>query len=476
MSYIPRRHGLPPALLGGLYALVILLPLLIAWLSGTGHHLGLMRAGAACGMAAAAMILLQMVSSGRFEAISGRIGIDITMAFHKWAAPAALALALLHLFLLIGPPDPDRPHRLARRLDRLLQADLAEAWIALALLALLVVLALFRDRLALRYEAWRASHGLGALALIVLLIWHIATNGRGGAATIWLWLLLALAVTLPALSVYARRLAAPASGDWTIAKSRRIADRLWQVTLAPPPGRRLDFRAGQFAWLAFEGHRLPLYDHPFSIASNPGEPQLHFLIQEAGDFTRRIGALPPGTRVALDAPHGSFGLDPKGSGGILLIAGGVGIAPILSVLTELARTGCRRPVRLIYAGRSPEAMLPAELIRPACDTLGIEPLLIADRAAASAGMRPGPLLDAHLRDALTGLDPAKTDVLLCGPGPMMTFATDHLARLGVPLSHIDYERFSYGAGSLSAKDRLTLAGFAAIWAMIAALILAYSLA
>ncbi len=474
MSYAPPRRGLPPLLLAALYAGAVLLPMVLGWT--TGHQRVGMRAAAGCGIAAAVMIFLQMISSGRFEAISGRIGIDVTMAFHKWAAPAALVLALGHLALLVGPPDAERPHRLARRLDMLLQPDLAEAWAALALLALLVVLALLRDRLPIRYELWRASHALGALALCGALLWHILSDGRGLAGSPTLWLIFAAGVGLPALGVYARRLRASPATDWRAAETRLVAERLWEVTLDPPPGQNLDFRAGQFAWLAFAGHRLPLYDHPFSIASAPGEPRLRFLIQEAGDFPRRIGALPPGTRVALDAPHGSFGLDPHGPGGILLIAGGVGIAPVLSILADLARVGCRRPVRLIYAGRSPEAMVPPAFYGPACDALGIEPLLLADRGAAAAGMGPAPLTEGHLRMSLVGLDPQQCDVLLCGPGPMMTMATDCLAGLGVPLSHIGYERFSYDAGSLSAKDRRILAGIAALWAVIAALLLAYSFA
>ena len=58
---------------------------------------------------------------------------------------------------------------------------------------------------------------------------------------------------------------------------------------------------------------------------------------------------------------------------------------------------------------------------------------------------------------------------------MMTFATDTLSRLGVPLSRIDYERFSYSTQNLSSKDRRMLAGFGGVWAALAALIARYSL-
>jgi predicted ferric reductase len=470
------RRGLPPSALTVSYVLIVVVPLLASIAVEAGHGRITMRAAAATGMASGVMILLQMVSSGRFEAISGRIGIDVTMAFHKWAAPVALVLAIAHVGLLVGPPDAERPHRFLRRLGAVLTGEgLWDARIALLLLVLLVLLALIRDRLPFRYEIWRAGHALGALGLIGFMLWHILGDGRGHTLTAAIWVLLALAASLPALWVYARRLTRPASLDWRVAAVGKVADRLWEVTLDNPMGGRLQFRAGQFAWAAFGGRRLPLYDHPLSIASDPGEPRLSFLVQEAGDFTERIGSLAPGTRVALDAPHGSFGLEPRGDDAILLIAGGVGIAPILSVLSELARTGRSRPVRLVYAARSPEAMVPARMFRPACARLGIRPMLLVDHDAPAAGLVQGPLTEAHLRQALEGVDPARAEVLICGPGPMMTMTTDTLFRLGVPLSRIDYERFSYSTRELSSKDRRMLASFGAIWTAIAALIVGYSL-
>lgn len=470
-----RRPGLPPLVLGGLYAVLTAAPLIIALATGEAHRVLLVRAAAGAGMAAGVMLLLQLVTSGRFEAISGRIGIDVTMAFHKWAAPVALALAVLHVLLLIGPPDADRPGRVERRFWAMLTGEgLGDARWALGLLAVLVTLALLRDRLPLRYELWRAGHALLALAMVGTMLWHVVGDGRGGLAP-WFWLLLAASVLLPAAGVYLRRLTAPGSAEWTVAESRKVADRLWEVTLAPNAGQRLDFRAGQFAWLTLGRHRLPLFDHPFSMASAPGEARPRFLIQEAGDFTGALDRLRRGTRAALDAPHGSFGPDPECDGAILLIAGGVGIAPILSVLGNLAATGCTRPVRLIYAGRDPGAMLGAEFWGAACLKLGCRPLLLADTRAAAAGMMPGPLTEDHLRQALQGVAPAEAQALICGPGPMMTFATDALVRLGVPLRRIDYERFSYSARGMSVKDRRMLLGFLATWAAVGAAVVAYSL-
>lgn len=470
-----RRSGLPPLALGVLYALLAAAPVLIALATGQAHRLALMRAAAATGMAAGVMLLLQMITSGRFEAISGRIGIDVTMAFHKWAAPAALVLAALHVAFLVGPPDATHPHRFDSRLWSLIKRDdLADARWALGLMAVLVLVALFRDRLRLRYEVWRATHLGMALVLLGLFLAHLLTDGRLGSLSLGFWLLLGAAVLLPALGVYARRLLRPVSRDWRLASARKVADRLWEVTLEPPADCTFSYRPGQFAWLVFGRHRLPLFDHPFSIASSPDDPNLRFLIQEAGDFTRTLGTLPAGTRVGLDAPHGSFGVE-RADDPVVLVAGGVGIAPVLSVLGGLAAAGHKAPVRLAYAGHAASGMVGPAFWRPACERLGIEPLLLASQGFGAAGMQPGPLKPPHLQTLMAGLDPRRTQVLICGPGPMMTAACNGFQRLGVPLGQIQYERFSYAARALSAKDRRMLAGFLATWAGVGAVILAYSL-
>ncbi|MBE9636328.1 ferric reductase-like transmembrane domain-containing protein [Salipiger mangrovisoli] len=475
---VPRKaRGLPASVLATLYLGLVALPLLLGMLTGAGHALGAMRLASASGSAAAVMVLLQLVTSGRFESISGRIGIDITMAFHKWAAPVALAFAVLHVLAVIGPPAADRPGRLARRIDVVLSGEgLWPARAALLLLVVLVVLALLRDRLPMRYQVWRAGHVLAALALVATLLWHVIADGRGGAVSDGMWIGLALAVTVPAASVYCGRLLRPHAQRWCLAEVRRVAERLWLLDVLPPEGAGLRFEPGQFAWIAFGDKRLPLHDHPFSIASAPGASGLRFLVQEAGDFTATVGQLAPGTAVSIDAPHGSF--VPRGAGPLILVAGGVGIAPILSILSHLARTRSRRPVRLLYAVRRRAAMVPFELFAAECAALGVTPMLIVDDAAAEqgempAGLRRGPLNRDLLDEAFEGLDPAACEVMTCGPGPMMTFVADRSSQLGVPQAQIAYERFSYAAGRASAKDRRRLAGFGVLWGGIVAMVLLY---
>ena len=52
----------------------------------------------------------------------------------------------------------------------------------------------------------------------------------------------------------------------------------------------------------------------------------------------------------VDGPFGAFTLDRKPAAGFVFVAGGIGIAPVLSMLRTLADRGDRRPVVLFYSG------------------------------------------------------------------------------------------------------------------------------
>ncbi|PQO22772.1 iron reductase [Rhodobacteraceae bacterium WD3A24] len=456
-----RWMGLPGWALAIGYLAAVAAPLALAAASGAAPADIWTEAAAAGGMAGGVMMLLQLVSSGRFRQLSGRIGIDVTMGFHKWAAPVALLLILAHPILLAGPVDSAAPGRLWAMLSA---PRLWEGVTALALLIVMVASAILRDRLPVRYEIWRASHAAVAVLLVGLTVYHVLRHGfyaSEGPLRLF-WPVLGVAVLLPMLTIYLRKWRDYVRHEWRVTECRAVADRLWALTIESGTGRPLRFRAGQFAWLAAMGRRLPIFaDHPFSIASGPQEgTRLRFVIQEAGDFTGRVGEIEPGRVVGLDAPHGSFVLDDDAADGIVLIAGGVGIAPILGILEDLAARGEKRPVRLILAARDPGAMLEPPLIEPPLAHLDSRALRLVDEGAdPDAGLRQGPVRPEHLREALDGLEPAKTVAMICGPGAMMSAMTDTLFGLGVPLHRIHFERFAYDDQATSIKDRRRLRDF-----------------
>lgn len=474
----PPRRGLPGPVLALVYIVALVLPLLLALLSGRAPQPPWPEAASALGLVAGVALMLQFVTSGRFEALSGRIGIDTTMAFHKAAARMLALAVIVHPLLYLMPDLVTYPQRAFWRLGHMLVAPrYLTGVVALLLLLAVVVLALLRDRLGARYETWRATHSIMALLAAGFTVLHAlraGTYSRDTPLSLY-WPLLAVLVLSATLVVYGLRTWRMRTSPWRVAGVERVADGLWELRLAAANGARLAYRAGQFAWIAFGRWRFPLIDHPFSIASAPAAgDDLAFVIKESGDFTKGLGAIAPGTPVGIDAPHGSFVLDERAEA-LLLVAGGVGIAPVLGLLRELAATGDRRPVRLVYAGARPAGMMAPERLIAAAAGLEFRAIFLAEEAGADWPHDRGRVTAEVVARALDGLYPAKVSAMLCGPGVMMCATCDLLQHAHVPLKAIRYERFDYADGVRSAKDRRALLQFAGVGAVILAAMAAFAL-
>jgi ferredoxin-NADP reductase len=113
------------------------------------------------------------------------------------------------------------------------------------------------------------------------------------------------------------------------------------------PGFR--FRPGQFGWLTLWGSPFKITGHPFSFSSSAAatDGRVEMSIRKLGDLTREIDRTPVGSRVYLDGPYGAFTIGNPADMHVL-IAGGVGITPLMSMIRTLADRGDERPIVLLY--------------------------------------------------------------------------------------------------------------------------------
>jgi predicted ferric reductase len=218
------------------------------------------------------------------------------------------------------------------------------------------------------------------------------------------------------------------------------------MILRGPDATRLRFRAGQFIWMTLAPNSPPFHDHPFSIASAATDlPRLRLVIRDSGDCTDNFGRIEPGTKVAIDGPHGSFVL-PEGNKPVVMIAGGVGIAPLLGILEEATAQGDRRSFRLVYAARNPGTLGGLDRLRDLQSHVDLVISCVVDEEADTAGYSAGPISRWHVSRALEGAPANEMTAFVCGPAGMMEIATDALLAAGVPARSIYYERFDFGAG------------------------------
>ena len=118
------------------------------------------------------------------------------------------------------------------------------------------------------------------------------------------------------------------------------------------------FKAGQYIDLTLSGSQAGSSDgltHTFSIASSPSDEELLVTTRMRNTvFKRAISSLRIGSRVRIEGPMGSFSLHKNTARPAVFLAGGIGIAPFLSMLSYATEEKLRHPIVLFYANRNLE--------------------------------------------------------------------------------------------------------------------------
>jgi predicted ferric reductase len=431
------------------YLAVILAPVGLAVVADLPPRPFLDDLSSGLAMAAFAAIFAEFALSGRFRLISQGPGVDMAMRFHQLFARTALAFALIHPFLYTlpslahpHPADPTAARSLMLGGGAVVSG--AAGWVGLALLTLT---AIARDSLLWRYQDWRLAHGAGAALVAGAVLHHALHAGRytiEAPAVRALWIGLAALAALALLWVWLIAPLLRLGARFRVVGVRRLADRLWSLRVARADGRPFRYRAGQFVWLRVAPSPFGLADNPFSIVSAPASgPEVEFLVKEAGDFTRTVGSIPPGSAAWLDGPHGSLTI-PRAASGVGLVAGGSGVAPLVSVLRQMRATGDDRPVRLLYADRREDQLVCVEELRALLTGPGSRLTIALSEPPEGWRGVTGVVDLAALKTCFGDVrDLARWRFLVCGPPGMIDSAEAGLRVLGVRERDIRSERFVY---------------------------------
>lgn len=438
--------GLPLPTLIVLYASLGLLPLLLATLQDQPARHVWRELSSGLVMIGFAMILVQFLLSSRFRQVSGRLGIDVTMRFHQLVAWSILVFVLVHPFLYAAPRLFPNPADAFVSLQRMFGSpSLRTGVIAWFLLILLVVTAVWRDRLRFRYEIWRLSHGVGSALIAILSLDHTLRVGAYSADPLLtgFWFLLTGIALGSLVYVYGIKPLQQRTLPYRLVVNEKAADRMWRLIVEPCQGSAIEFAAGQFVWLNLGHSPFSLTEHPFSISSAPASrPRIEFTIKESGDFTGSIGSTPVGTVAYLDGPHGNFTLAGRPAAPLIMIAGGVGFAPIMGILRELHGKQWPYPVTVVYGNRIESQILYRYELESMREVMKLDLHLVLSQPPLNWTGAIGELTSDVLRICLGTPDPNAL-CFVCGPVPMMEAVEDALVDFGVPGNRVISERFRY---------------------------------
>ena len=209
------------------------------------------------------------------------------------------------------------------------------------------------------------------------------------------------------------------------------------------------FRPGQHVLLrltAPDGYRA---QRSYSITSAPGPgkaKELELAIERLDDgevspFMHDVAQIDD--EIELGGPIGGhFNWSPEDGGPVLLIGGGSGVAPFMSMLRHRASIGSRVAATLVFSARSREEMLFFdELSKLAASGDGFGLMVALTREAAAHPFRAGRIDATFIAGVVSAMEMPLRHVLICGSNPFVEAAAEGTMAAGIEAALIKTERY-----------------------------------
>jgi len=195
---------------------------------------------------------------------------------------------------------------------------------------------------------------------------------------------------------------------------------------------RFEYKSGQFAEVSVPG----VGEAPISISSSPTRPgAIEFSIRRVGELTNALHELKPGDKIGIRGPFGNFfPLEEMEGRNLLIIGGGIGLAPLRSVILNIFDNRAKYgKIDIIYGARSPQDLVFTSEYEEWQKVENIRLHLTVDRGdenwKGNVGLVPTFLKELHP-------SPENTTSITCGPPIMIKFVIQALNEMGFPSEHI----------------------------------------
>jgi predicted ferric reductase len=359
-------------------------------------------------------------------------GLDKVYHAHRTLAIISFSLICFHPLCQILRFVPGWRHGL-----HFLKIELGA--ITLGIVAFLLFITLFALTLWIKipYHVWKKTHEFFILVLLLVLfhtIWIDKQIHDSLPLSIWFYCFISLALIS---YTYTRFLYWKVGPRYNyiiqeIEKKRKI----WNIYLETF-GKKMKYKPGQFIYISFDNPKIGKESHPFSVSSSPDQKHLRISIKSMGDYTSRLDVLRKEDKALIWGPYGQFHEKYlyQTQKDAVLIAGGIGITPFISMLQFEADHPSKRKTYIFYCVKNAKrAPFHEEIISLSKRSPTIK--YIPWYADISGFMQ--------VEDLKNKLGESLLDKLyfLCGPLEMMETFTKQLNKNGVKNKQIIFEDFN----------------------------------
>ena len=435
-----RRGGLAPVVQArvALWVFVVVNVAIVEVLfftAGTGKN-GVLTVAKFFGLHAALVMMFQLLLVARLPWLDQRIGMDRLTVWHRWVGFSLLWTILVHANLVVFGYAALDDSGWGKTFLALAGVPASLMGMLAALLVVVVgVLSMRFARRKLKYETWHGLHLLLYVALGLAFVHQLletTTFKSSVFAMVYWWALWLFAFG----SLVVGRIVVP------VVRNRRHQFRVAAVVPESAnavsvyvTGKDLDklsARAGQFGVWRFPGHNHWWLANPFSLSAAPNGRSLRLTAKGVGVTSAGLRNLKVGNRVFLEGPYGAFTSLHRSRPGVVLIAGGVGVTPVRSLLEEHTPGDF---VVLYRVRDERDAVLLNELRQLVAARRGRLHLLTGRSDQGARPFEPAGL--HHLVP-----DIAQRDVYVCGPPAMTAAVLTSLRTMKVPNGQVHAEKFS----------------------------------
>lgn len=192
-----------------------------------------------------------------------------------------------------------------------------------------------------------------------------------------------------------------------------------------------DCSAGQFNML----YAMGVGEVPISLSGRDDQNRLMHTIRSVGSVTSRLAAMRPGARLGLRGPFGdAWNVESYDGEDLLIVAGGLGIAPLRPLVSEVLHQRERfGRVAILYGARHPSSILFRDDLQRWRGRFDLTVEVTVDMSSRKWRGEVGVVTRLIERAAF---EPDETVAFVCGPETMMRFAARELIDEGVEPAHV----------------------------------------